>query len=210
MQKVSTVSDFIPYSLSIKSLLTFLSVFLICISTQISQTQAQFYNNDVGNKQEVLQKFVGQWYQLGYYSTLEGQTTTSKGTTNGEVIFSGSVAKLQSIQGNQISVNESLILLGFDSNIGKYYLQGYDRSGNLPTTFLGDYDNKSQKFTFETMMLDEDGNKVPATLELWFERDDKFIYKTTISEHNKKTVISEIANMKVENKDIKESKKKKK
>lgn len=169
---------------------------------------AQLFNQGVIKEHEILQKFSGEWYQVANYTATDGKSTTAKGTITGEILLSGTICKLQSIQGNKISVNESLIIFGYDKNLKQYYFQGYDRDGNIPTTFIGDYDPKSQRFNLETFMVDDKGNKLLTLLELWFERDDKFIYKITVNERDKKTVIAEVANIKVTDKTNEKSKKK--
>lgn len=173
----------------------------------ISQQSAycQLFNDKTGKEHEVLQKFIGNWYQLAAYTTMDGKVTNAKGSIKGEVVLGGSILKLQSGQTNTISINENLIIIGYDSNLKKYFFQAFDREGNLPSTYLGAYDKNSKKFQFETFMLDENGNKLLSVLELWFERDDKFIYKVTVKESDKQTVIAEVANVKVIEEKIQEN-----
>ena len=186
------------------------SLILMCFFNLLftNNLNAQLFNQGVIKEHEILQKFNGEWYQVANYTATDGKSTTAKGTITGEVLLSGTICKLQSIQGNKISVNESLIIFGYDKNLKQYYFQGYDRDGNIPTTFIGDYDPKSQRFNLETFMVDDKGNKLLTLLELWFERDDKFIYKITVNERDKKTVIAEVANIKVTDKTNEKSKKK--
>ena len=173
------------------------------------ELKAQFFSSEIGKEHDLLHKFTGEWYQIGNYTNPEGKSTTAKGTIKGDVILGGSICRLQSLQANTISLNESMILIGYDNALKKYFFQGYDREGNLPSTYLGEYDKVAQKINFETYMIDAKGNKIRAALDLWFEREDKFIYKITVFEVDKKTVIAEVANIKVTQESNEKVKKKK-
>lgn len=200
---------FVTLRLELSKFMVF--VFAIVFSLTITQNFAfaQLFNDKTGKEHEVLQKFIGNWYQLAAYTTMDGKVTNAKGSIKGEVVLGGSILKLQSGQTNTISVNENLIIIGYDSNLKKYYFQAFDREGNLPSTYLGAYDKNNKKFQFETFMLDENGNKLLSVLELWFEREDKFIYKVTVKESDKQTVIAEVANVKVIEENNEKPKKKK-
>lgn len=183
----------IVYSFVLMVLTNFLNINTIELKSQI-------FSSEIGKEHDLLHNFTGEWYQIGNYTNSEGKSTSAKGTIKGEVILGGAICKLQSLQANTISLNESMILIGYDKSLQKYFFHGYDREGNLPSTYLGDFDKTNKKINFETYMIDMKGNKIRSTLELWFEREDKFMYKITVFEVDKKTVIAEVANIKVTDK----------
>lgn len=159
---------------------------------------AQGFGNLTKEHQQ-FHKFVGEWNQISSFSDLEGKKTQTKGRIVGSVLLSGTLLELKGLQGNQQIITESLIYIGYDQSIEKYYLHGYDRNGGIPNTYLGDYDKNTNKYRFETYMVDVKKGKILSTFEIWFEREDKFIYKVTIHDPGKPIIIAEVANIKVEN-----------
>lgn len=168
---------------------------LFNITSNVSK--AQGFGNLTREHQE-FHKFVGEWGQISSFTNLEGKKTQTKGKVVGNVILSGTLLELKGIQGNQQIVTESLMYIGYDQSIEKFYLHGYDRNGGIPNTYLGVYDKNTNRYIFETYMVDVKKGKILSTFEIWFEREDKFIYKVTIHDPEKPIVIAEVANIKVE------------
>lgn len=178
--------------------INFILLFVICFGLLNNNANSQIFGNLTEEHQQ-FQKFVGEWNQISSLTNLEGKKSQTKGKIVCNIILSGTLLELKGLQGNQEMITESLMYIGYDKSIEKFYLHGYDRNGGIPNTYLGTFNKNTNKYLFETYMIDEKKGKILSTFEIWFERDDKFIYKATIHDPDKPIVIMEVANLKAYN-----------
>ncbi len=146
---------------------------------------------------KILGQFAGHWKQLYKHNPIGSKTPSyGKGETVNLVLYKGVYIEMNGRLLYTGGVVVSKTIIGYDSNLKKYFLLSYDSVGLLPLVCQGEYDPETNRFSFVGEKYYSVNAPTKIRVEIYFERPDKYYFEFYRTDDNNETKVMSIANIK--------------
>lgn len=141
------------------------------------------YNPHLKPEHSYLGQFIGEWNQIyEFFPGGKAQPSFGRGVSVVKSIMNGVNIEFHSKVKYELGEVENILIIGFDDTQKKYFMLSYDSTGEMPYTALGDYDREKNVFTFKGKREFGNSGLVELRTVIYWDREDKFIYKVFV--HN--------------------------
>lgn len=186
-----------------KIVFSFALVF-IAICHSFAQDDIEFFEEyfTLNPKNQVLSQFSGQWkVNIAYYGGTQEEFV--QGEMNSSLIFYFRICEINFKLSNPTGLPfEMKYLIGYDGISKKYFLIILNSLTNEIQILKGTYKENVREFIFNGTTVDTKRKKrIPMTMKLYFERDNKLVIEIFSIESGKEKLISKTICIKLSSED---------
>ncbi len=169
--------------------------FVFCINIASSQNDVEFFEEyfTLNFKNQLLSQFTGQWKtNIAYYGA--NQEEFVQGEMEASLLFYFRIIEMNfKLKTESALPFDMKYTIGYDGISKKFFLIILNSLTNELQIFKGTYNEKMKEFLFTGNSIDTKQKKrIPATMKLYFERENKLVIEIFNSLSGNEKLISKI------------------